>query len=113
MDPKKRRRKGTKSEQGENKENQNKNQNKKTKETWICVCPVCQGVVTNNSFTCTHCKPKPQWVHIKCGGYKYADVRKAEPGSLRCKNCKEVTFCSLSGVQYLPVLLHVLGWEWC
>ena len=79
--------------------------NQKGKKDWVCICPVCKRKVTSTSFTCTHCKPSPQWVHNGCGGYKYADVRKAEPGSLRCNNCKESTASTVSECAQSPEFL--------
>lgn len=93
-----------KEEQEENKENENPTKGTKK---WIYECPVCHEVVSTKSFTCLHCLPEPQWVHNKCGGYKYSDVRKAEPASLRCNNCKEVSFFCLHDSKSYSVLYTV------
>lgn len=54
-------------------------------------CPVCEKSAARGAFLCTGCVPE-KWVHIKCGGYTYSELKQLEMDELRCNNCKKVSW---------------------
>lgn len=52
----------------------------------VWVCPICEKKATSSTFACVGCR---LWVHVKCSGFTFKQLRQVDPKQLFCRNCKK------------------------